>query len=51
MTLFDVKPDELLEPEVLFEDFVHACERVRPSVSPGDLRAHENFTAKYGMEG
>mmetsp|Transcript_66860 Transcript_66860/g.131578 ORF Transcript_66860/g.131578 Transcript_66860/m.131578 type:complete len:382 (+) Transcript_66860:3-1148(+) len=51
MTLMDVKPDELLEPEVLLADFEMALEKCRPSVSPADLKLQEDFTAQYGMEG
>lgn len=51
MTLMDVKPEELLEPEVLTADFEGALEKCRPSVSQGDLKAQEEFTAQYGMEG
>lgn len=51
MTLFEVPSEELLEPEVLPTDFEIALEKCRPSVSPGDLQQHEEFTAQFGMEG
>lgn len=50
-TLFDIDPQELLAPDVTIEDFEHALERCRPSVSPEDLKAQEDFTRDYGMEG
>ncbi|CAE8710474.1 unnamed protein product, partial [Polarella glacialis] len=51
MSLMDVNPAELLEPNVLPGDFEAALEKVRPSVSPGDLKQHEEFTALFGMDG
>jgi len=51
MTLMDVKPDQLLEPDVLLSDFEAALDRCRPSVSHGDLKRQEEFTEQYGMEG
>lgn len=50
-SLMDVKPDELAVPASVREDFEIALAKVRPSVSPDDLKAHEEFTANYGMEG
>jgi len=51
MTLMDVKPEQLLEPDVLLADFELALEKCRPSVSQGDLKRQEEFTQQYGMEG
>mmetsp|Transcript_7334 Transcript_7334/g.20326 ORF Transcript_7334/g.20326 Transcript_7334/m.20326 type:complete len:448 (-) Transcript_7334:143-1486(-) len=51
MSLMDVPAAELLEPKVLVSDFEAALEKCRPSVSPADLKAHEDFTNSYGMEG
>eukprot|EP00747_Dinoflagellata_sp_TGD_P208174 gnl/TRDRNA2_/TRDRNA2_81682_c0_seq1.p1 gnl/TRDRNA2_/TRDRNA2_81682_c0~~gnl/TRDRNA2_/TRDRNA2_81682_c0_seq1.p1 ORF type:complete len:460 (-),score=88.38 gnl/TRDRNA2_/TRDRNA2_81682_c0_seq1:61-1440(-) len=51
MTLMQVKPSELLEPDVLMIDFEGALERVRPSVGKEQLSQHEDWTSRYGMEG
>lgn len=51
MSLMDVPAAELLEPRVLVGDFELALEKCRPSVSPGDLKAHEEFTKDFGMDG
>jgi len=51
MSLMSVPGEELLEPKVLAADFDIALEKCRPSVSPADLKAHEDFTNLYGMEG
>lgn len=51
MTLMDVKGDELLEPDVLLEDFEAALEKRKPSVSPGDLKRFEEWTALFGQDG
>jgi len=51
MTLMQVPPAELLSPDVLPSDFEAALENCRPSVSSKDLKAHEDFTKEYGMEG
>jgi vacuolar protein-sorting-associated protein 4 len=50
-SLMDVPAAELLEPRVLVGDFELALEKCRPSVSPGDLKAHEEFTKDFGMDG
>mmetsp|Transcript_20658 Transcript_20658/g.43986 ORF Transcript_20658/g.43986 Transcript_20658/m.43986 type:complete len:462 (+) Transcript_20658:109-1494(+) len=51
MTLMEVPAEELLPPEVLASDFDAALRKVRPSVSPGDLRQFEAFTKMYGVDG
>lgn len=51
MKLMDVPAIELLSPDVLPTDFDAALEKVRPSVSPADLKDHEAFTSTFGMEG
>lgn len=51
MTLMQIKPEELLAPEVLPGDFDAALRKVRPSVSPDDLRQFQVFTKMYGLEG
>jgi len=51
MSLMSVPGEELLEPKVVKSDFDAALEKCRPSVAPADLKAHEEFTNSYGMEG
>lgn len=51
MTLMQIRPEELLEPEVLPSDFQAALRKVRPSISPGDLHQFQAWTNKYGMDG
>eukprot|EP00421_Protoceratium_reticulatum_P018626 CAMPEP_0168378980 /NCGR_PEP_ID=MMETSP0228-20121227/11609_1 /TAXON_ID=133427 /ORGANISM="Protoceratium reticulatum, Strain CCCM 535 (=CCMP 1889)" /LENGTH=386 /DNA_ID=CAMNT_0008392001 /DNA_START=45 /DNA_END=1201 /DNA_ORIENTATION=- len=51
MTLMQVKSEELLEPEVMPSDFDAALKKVRPSVSPDDLRQYHAFTKMYGLDG
>jgi vacuolar protein-sorting-associated protein 4 len=50
MTMMQVEPAELLAPPVLIHDFEATLETARPSVSPGDLKNHEEFTKDFGME-
>jgi len=51
MTLMQIRPEELLAPEVLPSDFQAALRKVRPSVSPSDLHQFQAWTNKYGMDG
>merc|ERR1719362_2544357 len=51
MTLMQVRPEELLEPEVFPSDFQAALRKVRPSISPSDLQQFQAWTNKYGMDG
>lgn len=50
-TLMEISGKELLEPDVLPSDFEAALGKCRPSVSPGDLQQHQEFTQNYGMDG
>merc|ERR1712137_97912 len=51
MNLKQVKPTELLEPDVLVEDFEAALDRCRTSVTAEDISKHNNWTQLYGEEG
>jgi len=51
MTLMDVKPDELLPPEVTMNDFLKVLRNARPTVSVKDLERYTQFTAEFGQEG
>ena len=51
MSLLDVPGPQLMAPHSTFRDFQNALENVRPSVGPEDLKAQEEFTKNFGMEG
>lgn len=51
MNLMRVPPAELIEPEVIIEDFEMALEKTKPSVGASDLERYEEWTAEFGMEG
>jgi len=51
MTWLDVSTDELLEPPLQVKDFVKAIKASRPTVSQGDLKRNEEWTAEFGSEG
>jgi len=51
MTLMDVKPDELLDPEVTMNHFLKVIRNARPTVSKNDLQRYTDFTAEFGQEG
>jgi len=50
-TLMEVKPEELLTPDVLIGDFEAALLRCRPSVCTDDLAQYDEWTKNFGMEG
>ncbi|KNC49551.1 uncharacterized protein AMSG_05584 [Thecamonas trahens ATCC 50062] len=51
MTWVDIEGEKLQEPDVIMDDFLHALETTRPTVSPEDLEMYEKFTADFGQEG
>eukprot|EP00929_Paragymnodinium_shiwhaense_P113626 TRINITY_DN81908_c0_g1_i1.p1 TRINITY_DN81908_c0_g1~~TRINITY_DN81908_c0_g1_i1.p1 ORF type:complete len:479 (+),score=119.71 TRINITY_DN81908_c0_g1_i1:100-1437(+) len=51
MSLMQVPKDELLPPVVTAADFEAALDKCRPSVSQGDLKQYEDWTATFGTEG
>lgn len=51
MTLYDVNPQELLEPSVLPCDFEVALAKNKSSVDASQLRQHDEWTEQFGMDG
>ncbi|KEP65837.1 UNVERIFIED_CONTAM: vacuolar protein sorting-associated protein vps4, putative [Hammondia hammondi] len=51
MHLMEVPPNRLLPPELSMEDFVVVLRNARPSVSEEDIRRHEEWTRRFGVEG
>jgi len=47
----DIPKGEYLPHMMSMADFEVALDACRPSVGPEDLKAHEEYTAQYGMEG
>ena len=47
----DIGSDELLEPELIYNDFLRAATTVRPSVNAADLEKYVQWTAEFGQEG
>ncbi|KAN0121419.1 P-loop containing nucleoside triphosphate hydrolase protein [Russula decolorans] len=46
-----VESDELQEPPLHFTDFIKSLESVRPTVTPEDIRKHEEWTKESGADG
>ncbi|CBZ55412.1 putative vacuolar sorting ATPase Vps4 [Neospora caninum Liverpool] len=51
MRLMEVPPDRLLPPELSMEDFIAVLRNARPSVSEEDIRRHDEWTRRFGVEG
>lgn len=51
MDMMSVIPDELLAPDVLAIDFDVALERTKSSISKDQLKAHDDWTEQFGMDG
>ncbi|EPR58789.1 vacuolar protein sorting-associated protein vps4, putative [Toxoplasma gondii ME49] len=51
MRLMEVPPNRLLPPELSMEDFIAVLRNARPSVSEEDIRRHEEWTRRFGVEG
>mmetsp|Transcript_42704 Transcript_42704/g.91594 ORF Transcript_42704/g.91594 Transcript_42704/m.91594 type:complete len:437 (-) Transcript_42704:134-1444(-) len=51
MSWKNIPKGEFLPHLMSIRDFEVALDAVRPSVGPGDLKQHEEYTAQYGMEG
>ena len=51
MSWTQVDGDQLLEPPVTMNDFMHSITRTKPSVSQADLTQHVQFTNEFGQEG
>ena len=48
-TWTEVDSDELVEPALRVNDFLKALSKTRPTVSPDDIRKHEDWTNNSGM--
>jgi vacuolar protein-sorting-associated protein 4 len=44
----DIKSDELLEPDLVLQDFIRAVQTARPTVNEKDVAQHTNFTNDFG---
>lgn len=51
MSLWDIEPDQLLEPPLVLKDFMKAVKASRPSVSAQDLEKNDAWTREFGEEG
>ena len=49
--LAELDPNLVAPPPVLYDDYMQALMKVRPSVSQGDLGRYEKWTKEYGEEG
>lgn len=47
----EVDSDELVEPGLRINDFLKALSKTRSTVSPDDIRKHEDWTNNSGMHG
>ncbi|KAJ9086921.1 Vacuolar protein sorting-associated protein 4 [Entomophthora muscae] len=50
-TWMEVGTDELLEPNLVVQDFIKAVQTGRPTVGVDDLKQHIKFTDEFGQEG
>ncbi|KAH8551867.1 P-loop containing nucleoside triphosphate hydrolase protein [Umbelopsis sp. PMI_123] len=48
MSWMDIKSDELLEPDLVLQDFIRAVQTARPTVNEKDVAQHTNFTNDFG---
>jgi hypothetical protein len=44
----DIKADELLEPDLVLQDFIRAVQTARPTVNEQDIEQHTKFTNDFG---
>ena len=45
------EPDKLKPPEVCFEDYLIALQKIKPTVTEADLKKNDDFTQEFGQEG
>jgi vacuolar protein-sorting-associated protein 4 len=48
MSWMDIKADELLEPDLVLQDFIRAVQTARPTVNEQDIEQHTKFTNDFG---
>ena len=51
MNWTDIDSDKLLEPALVYKDFVRAIKGARPTVSQEDIKRSEEWTKEFGSEG
>ena len=51
MSWAEVPGEKLMEPPVLYQDFVRAVKKVRPSVNQDDIKLQKDWTEQFGEEG
>ena len=54
MTVLDMSPEQLkllVPPNIEINDFLQSMQKVKPSVSPKDLKRFEDWTKEFGTEG
>lgn len=48
MSWMEIMADELLEPDLVLQDFIRAVQTARPTVNQQDIAQHTNFTNDFG---
>jgi vacuolar protein-sorting-associated protein 4 len=52
MTMNELPQPELLKPPIISkDDFIQALIKIKPTVSPSELKKHDIFTLEFGQEG
>ncbi|CAD8067879.1 unnamed protein product [Paramecium sonneborni] len=51
MRMYDIKGGQLYLPQIEYDDFLSVLPKCRPSVSQGDLKKYEDWTAEFGQDG
>ncbi|KAL7748234.1 Vacuolar protein sorting-associated protein 4 [Sorochytrium milnesiophthora] len=51
MTWANMQSDDLLEPDLVLNDFLKAVSTAKPTVNDDDLKQHVKFTNDFGQEG
>lgn len=46
----ELPPQQVTSPPIVFDDFLQAIAKTKPSVSLGDLKVYEDWTNEYGQE-
>ncbi|GAA5835468.1 hypothetical protein JCM11251_005242 [Rhodosporidiobolus azoricus] len=50
MTWYDIGSDDLLEPPLIYNDFVRAVQSAKPTVTQEDIKQHSVFAQEGGSE-
>ena len=52
MTIHEIpEPENLVPPDVCYDDYIKAIQKIKPTVSQADLLKQEEFTQEFGSEG